>query len=72
MPHKPSTYHAYLLRLWCDGATNPWRASLESPDGVESRTFASLPALFAFLEQQTREIQAACAEAAADECHDQV
>jgi hypothetical protein len=44
-----------MLRLWLvnggDGRT--WRASLEDPHTGERQAFAGLPALFAFLEEQT-------------------
>jgi hypothetical protein len=57
-------YHAYLLRLWKAGADaeGPWRASLESPVTGERRGFATLPALFAYLEAKVareRELRAA-------------
>jgi hypothetical protein len=47
-------YMAYLLRLWQvkDRGTVGWRASLESPHTGESRGFASLDDLFAFLRRQ--------------------
>ncbi len=52
---KPSCYVSYLLRLWQthDGETWIWRASLESPGTGERHGFASLKALFDFLEAQT-------------------
>lgn len=55
MTHRRS-YHAYLLRLWeaGDGQWPEWRASLESVQGGERRGFASLAALFAFLEELSR------------------
>jgi hypothetical protein len=49
-------YLAYMLRLWQDQdqAGPQWRASLESPHTGERRGFASLEALFAFLEERSR------------------
>jgi hypothetical protein len=48
-------YLAYMLRLWQVGSDEElaWRASLESPRTGERRGFASLEALFKFLEEQT-------------------
>ena len=47
-------YRSYLLRLWQEEGGNPplWRASLESPGSGERRGFASLAALFDFLENE--------------------
>jgi hypothetical protein len=52
---KRSRYVSYLLRLWQtrDGETWVWRASLESPGTGDRHGFASLKALFEFLETQT-------------------
>lgn len=49
-------YFSYLLRLWltCDDNARVWRASLESPGTGERQGFASLQALFEFLEAQTQ------------------
>ena len=55
MVKKQTSYLAYLLRLWRvkeEGKTT-WRASLQSPQTRERRGFASLDALFDFLQQQT-------------------
>ena len=55
MVKKQTSYMAYLLRLWRvkeEGKTT-WRASLQSPQTRERRGFASLDALFDFLQQQT-------------------
>jgi hypothetical protein len=48
-------YLAYQLRLWQahDGEAIVWRASLKSAQTRERRSFASLDALFGFLQQQT-------------------
>jgi hypothetical protein len=47
-------YHAYLLRLWrtTDDDRLIWRASLEWPDTHRRQNFATLEALFAFLQEQ--------------------
>lgn len=54
-------YLSYLLRLWQEsGGDLPhgdpplWRASLETPQAGDRLGFASLDALFAFLENETR------------------
>jgi hypothetical protein len=55
MTEKQTSYVAYLLRLWGvkeEGKTT-WRVSLQSPQTRERRGFASLDALFDFLQQQT-------------------
>jgi len=51
-------YQAYLVRLWqSDTAEGPaWRASAESPHTGERQAFASLDALFAFLAEQTGDL----------------
>ncbi len=56
-PAEPPNYFAYLLRLWRDGETASWRASLEAPGHSRIVTFPDLEALFAFLNTQTGEIQ---------------
>ena len=44
-------YHAFLLRLWCDGDEAGWHASLQAPGHTERRGFADLAALTAYLHQ---------------------
>jgi hypothetical protein len=51
-PVPPSSYQAYLLRLWRDGAGAPWRASLEPPGGEPTLRFGTVATLFAFLRDQ--------------------
>jgi hypothetical protein len=55
MTQEPPTYRSYLLRLWrVERNGQPiWRASLESAQTGEQRTFADLAALWAFLAEQT-------------------
>ncbi len=51
-------YRSYLLRLWLEPNDPPeWRAMLESPSSGERHGFASLKALFAFLEQETERLE---------------
>lgn len=47
------TYHAYLLRLWCEGEGGDWRAMLEDPHTGERRGFPDIGALIAYLVAQT-------------------
>lgn len=56
MIHEPHRYMAYMLRLWQVDSDQglSWRASLENPHTGERRGFASLEALFKFLEEQTQ------------------
>ena len=55
MPEEPQAYQSYLLRLWriSNQGKAVWRASLESAQTGERRTFADLASLVAFLEEQT-------------------
>ncbi len=48
-------YLAYVLRLWRNGDTTPWRADLECARTGERHTFANISALFEFLESETGE-----------------
>ena len=48
-------YQAYLLRLWREGTQTPWRASLQSTNSEEMYHFATLEALFAFLDGRLKE-----------------
>ena len=52
------TYRAYLLRLWRvnTGGATAWHASLEDSRTGERRGFADLRGLFAYLEEQTDDI----------------
>ena len=49
----PSTYQAYLIRLWRDRGQPSWRASAQSVKDGGIVRFASLDALFAFLTAKT-------------------
>lgn len=51
-PTSPQ-YRAYLVRLWRDGAHEPWRASAQSVQSGELIRFATLPELFTFLDIHT-------------------
>ena len=55
MDRKQQDYMSYLLRLWRDSKSVPWRVSLESIATGERRLFASVEALFTFLKAQTGE-----------------
>jgi hypothetical protein len=48
-----TSYQSYLVRVWKDGASALWRASVQSVQTGEVVQFASLSALFAYLESQT-------------------
>ena len=50
-----SDYMAYLLRLWRDRDGAPWRASLENTSTGESKPFAEIRMLTAYLEYLTGE-----------------
>jgi hypothetical protein len=60
MRHDEPLYRSYLLRLWQVQGKRPpaWRAVLESTNG-ERQGFASLEALFAYLQAETIEGEAA-------------
>jgi hypothetical protein len=55
MAEESHDYYAFLLRLWRTSSHGNfvWRASLESAQTGERRSFADLASLFAFLEEQT-------------------
>ncbi|MFZ6027686.1 MAG: hypothetical protein ACOYYS_08230 [Chloroflexota bacterium] len=48
IPSNPN-YRSYLLRLWRTNANTPWYASLISPLDGSRRSFATLEALYAYL-----------------------
>lgn len=50
---QPAGYESYLVRLWQDSPHSPWRASAQSTQTAELVRFASLQALFSFLEART-------------------
>jgi hypothetical protein len=50
-----TNYQAYLLRLWREDTRTPWRASLQSTSSEEMYHFATVEALFAFLDAQLKE-----------------
>ena len=54
MTRESHGYLAYMLRLWQTGEdTKVWRASLENAHTGARHGFASLDALFVFLEEET-------------------
>ena len=46
-------YHAGLLRLWREGASGAWRASLQDAESGQRIGFADLERLFAYLRRLT-------------------
>jgi hypothetical protein len=53
MDTEKTDYCSYMLRLWRDGATASWRASLEAPGRASTQMFTDLDALFSFLRSRT-------------------
>jgi hypothetical protein len=45
-------YKAFLVRIWQDSPTSPWRASAQAVHSGEIVRFASLSALMLFLRTQ--------------------
>jgi hypothetical protein len=54
-PRETEDYHAYLLRLWREERSLPWRAELVSPLNGEKRHFATQEMLLQFLCELTSE-----------------
>lgn len=52
MPSNPSSYQAYLLRLWRTTPDTTWRASLESVGSRTTHYFVSPEDLLAHLYNQ--------------------
>jgi hypothetical protein len=54
MVEQTIDYRSYLLRLWRvkEGDRDVWRASLQDAQSGERISFATVEALFAFLEEQ--------------------
>jgi hypothetical protein len=50
-----TNYQAYLLRLWREGTQTPWHASLQGTSSEEMYHFATVEALFAFLDGRLKE-----------------
>lgn len=67
-PKPKLRYFSYLLRLWEteEEGRIVWRAVLEYPASGQRRGFASLAALFAFLEAETAVAEQDHAAGAAD------
>lgn len=53
MTTNHSDYHVYLLRLWRDDESTPWRIQVEEPHTGGMLAFPDLESLFAFLRRQT-------------------
>jgi hypothetical protein len=54
-PADPATYAAYLIRLWRDESSGPWRVSIYDPHTGERQNFASMRQFVHFLETRTNE-----------------
>jgi hypothetical protein len=54
MADETVDYRSYLLRLWRaeEGGKDVWRASLQDSQSGERISFATLEALFTFLQEQ--------------------
>lgn len=50
---QPIRYQAYLIRLWQEDPTGPWRVALRHVLTNEELHFASLEKLFVYLLAQT-------------------
>jgi len=50
--HTANTYQSYLLRLWRDSETGPWRISLQSTRDGRQHFFSDLEEAWAFLRQR--------------------
>jgi hypothetical protein len=46
-------YQSYLLRIWREDDSLPWRAQVENPSTNETHGFPTLKALLDFLEEQS-------------------
>lgn len=55
MNRSETNYQAYLLRLWRDGPSSRWRASVQSTKASEVQLFADVRSLLNFLQSQTDE-----------------
>jgi hypothetical protein len=53
LSQNPDNYKAYLIRMWQDSPHIGWRASAQSVRSGQVIHFASLAALFAFLQTRT-------------------
>jgi hypothetical protein len=52
---QPSNYQSYVVRLWREGPTSPWRATVRCALTGEQKQFASLEGLMAYLHDKTAE-----------------
>ena len=43
---------AFLVRLWRDNETAPWRTAVTHVQTKETRTFSTVPALFLYLHEE--------------------
>lgn len=54
LPKSDVIYKAYVLRLWSDGHSIPWRAALDCAHTGGRYLFATVADLVAFLESETQ------------------
>ena len=52
MEPKTHNYYAFLLRLWRENDSSPWRAALENPHTSEKHTFSTLEQLWTYVQTQ--------------------
>jgi hypothetical protein len=50
---RTSNYLAFLIRLWRENESAPWRFTAQRTGSSERRSFADLRKLVTFLEEQT-------------------
>lgn len=58
------TYQSYLVRLWRDKPSSPWRVSLQSTATEELRHFATVEELWGFLQTRLAKVDEAPTAAA--------
>jgi hypothetical protein len=65
---EQSNYQAFLLRIWREHETAPWRASLENPQLGKRLNFASMAELMAFLDRSTANLDSDSGKIYAKSC----
>ncbi|MCE7985032.1 MAG: hypothetical protein DYG89_27985 [Caldilinea sp. CFX5] len=55
MQRRSFRYHAYLIRLWEEGAPGAWRASAQSVQSGITVRFGDIESLLAFLQTELKE-----------------
>lgn len=56
---SPRLYHSYLLRIWREDGTTPWRIQLEDPHTHTALGFQNLEKLMQFLDEKMPEMEGA-------------